>query len=259
MTLLKFSIAYAIDHTLSRKEVKTMDDIDAFLGRLEKLEGNKWLPQTLNVEQYKLQLQESLRTKLLALESIRSQKLRRANERNAEPKGIQRWLLLYRPEGVEGGFIQLFYYAFSLGAIILLVEMVNSGELWHDIGFAIVGGGTVLLYALVSLYLRSIALRLKGIGNLVRLKSLRNPNRDLSWLRSNLLVLKKGDGLWLLRFLFYDFLLGAVLVSLPITSEKPGIGIELLAVAFMLSLSQIIRIDALSRRARTYLRIQTPS
>lgn len=259
---LKVSITYAVDQTLNRKAAKTVDEIDAFLGRLVKLEDEKAIIQTPTLEEYKLQVEEDLQARLRTLEAIRAQKRRRAVRRNEEPKGIQRWLLLYRPEGFDGLIIQSLYYVFSLAIVLLVIEVPIVLVVRHLEGWVIVPG--ILVYVLIALYLRSVSLRLKSVGNAVRLKPIKHPNSDIGWLRRNLLILKKGDGLWALRVLYYIFLVEPVYIwsQLSDVSQRPPFlsrSLTLVTAAWALLFAQVFKADALSRRARAYLSSQSAS
>lgn len=275
VTTVKVFTGYAIDQSLNRRVTKTTDEIDALLGRLAKLEREQATAQTANLAQYKLQVEEDLQSKLRALERIRAQKHGRAIRRNEEPKGIQRWLLVYRPEGFNGLIIQTLYYAFCLvvilGVIIIPIELLWSQNQEGLLGI-ILGPFVAISYGLIALYLRSISLRQKSVGNAVRLDPSKHPNRDLGWLRRNLLIFKKGDGFSGLRALYYFLLFMAL--YLPIISwvfrihapstafqrifyqsqvGQVGLWVPIVYLLF----AEILKSDALSRRARANLASQS--
>jgi hypothetical protein len=251
VTALKLSIDYAIDHTLKRKTAKTVNEIDALLGRLDKFQDGKPIIQTPNLERYKILVEEDLQARLRTLETINAQKQRRAVRRNEEPKGIYRWLLLYRPEGFDGLMVQFIYYAASVYVVLWLVVVVRTSvQKWNaDSAIILVVG---LVFPMLALYARSVSLRMKSVGNALRLKAIKHPNNDIGWLRRNLLILKKGDGLWGLRLLYYLFLVEVVFapfhrMSRPSWYDLIGVSAEALLLA------QLFKSDALSRRARSYL------
>jgi len=146
-----------------------------------------------NLESYKLEVEEALQAKLRILEAIRAQRQRRAVSRNEEPKGTGRWLLLYRPESFDGLVIQLVYYITAFAALeSAVVGVVDFSDLDSTVPVFLV---LILLCVAAALYARSISLRMKRLGNAIRLGTIRSPNSDLGWLRRNLLIFKRGDGL----------------------------------------------------------------
>ncbi len=177
---LKVCATYAVDQSLTRKIRKTTDDVDALFTRLVKLDGQEVRLNALNLRQFKIQIEEDLQAKLQILAALRAQKLRRGIKRNEDPKGIQRWLLLYRPEGFIGLTIQSLYYlcvlviAMSVIAIprILLLESQHDSEWFFLAGIAV--------YVLLALYAQTISLRLKSTGDTVRLNAIENPNNGIN-------------------------------------------------------------------------------
>jgi hypothetical protein len=167
---LKVCAIYAVDQSLTRKIRKTTDDVDALFTRLVKLDGQEVRINALNLQQFKIQIEEDLQAKLLILAALRAQKLRRGVKRNEEPKGIQRWLLLYRPEGFIGLTIQSLYYLCIL-AIAMLVIAFPLILLEHDLDWLFFLPG-IAVYVLLALYLKTISLRLKSTGNTVRLNAI---------------------------------------------------------------------------------------
>lgn len=263
-TAARATITYVDDRTISRRAAKTSDQIGALLIRLGKLQSERMMTQTARLQQYKLQLEEDLDSKLKALEDIRAQKQARALKRNEEPKGINRWLLLYRPEGLDGFIVQFFYYVFAMTAVFLVVGFpfaVAAVREW-DVSFLLIGAA---VYAGLALYPRSISLRMKSVGNAVRLRGLPKPNSDINWLRRNLLLLRKGDGMSGLRFLYYLFLFEAAFLpymmrSSPVSSPRSLSRMEMMSMdVIMLVFAQVVKADALSRRARLYLSSQAAS
>jgi hypothetical protein len=252
---LKGLIIYALDHSMDRKSSKIVEEIDAYLTRLTKLESEKAILQTPEVEQYKLQVMEDLQIKLRTLDSIRARKRRRELERNEEPTGFRKWLLLYRPEGFDGWIIHSLFYTFVFVTVSLIVEASVFALLEHNATMLILLPIS-LLYVGLALYFRGISLRMKSAGNVVRLRSIQNPNSDLSWIRRTLLIFKKGDRGWGLRLLYYLFRIeGLVVLAYPrFLNSPPGesppgrwVGLAMVIAA------QFFRIDALSRRAQRRL------
>lgn len=261
--LLKSLITYAVDHSIARKATRTIEEIDLCLGRSAKLENDKIVLRTPEFDRYKQQLKEDLQLKLQALEGINARRLRRAAERNAEPKGIRRWLLLYRPEGFDGLLIQVLYYMSSFGvissAVILAALLIVQRSLFTPVYTPLFMLVSVLIYALLALYCRSISLRLKSVGNVIRLRSIASPNSDIGWLRRNLLILKKGDGLWVPRLFYYFFLFA--MICAPASSNfdlRSWEGTAAVGIVMLMEfiLAQSFRVDALSRRANARLKVQ---
>ena len=160
-----------------------------------------------NLESYKLEVEEALQAKLRILEAIRAQRQRRAVSRNEEPKGTGRWLLLYRPESFDGLVIQLVYYITAFAALdSAVLVVVDFADLDSAVPALLALLVVILLCVAAALYARSISLRMKSVGNAIRLGTIRSPNSDLGWLRRNLLIFKRRDGLWGLRFWYYVLL-----------------------------------------------------
>ncbi len=246
---LKFAVPYVLDQTLNRKAAKTATEIDTLLGRLINLEDQKGGMQALNLESYKLEVQENIQAKLRLLDAIRAKRQQRALSRNEEPKGVGRWLLFYRPDGFDGLLVQLTYYIAAFTALdIAIVGVAMFPDL--DRGAIVVVVVVALLVAAVALYARSVSLRMKSVGNKMRLEGIGNPNNDLGWLRRNLLILKRADDLWGQRFWYYVLLF--IAVSGPFIEQQKGRNLswweEVYIVTAYLLLAQVVKAHALLRR-----------
>jgi len=200
-----------------------------------------------NLESYKLEVEEALQAKLRILEAIRAQRQRRAVSRNEEPKGIGRWLLLYRPESFDGLVIQLVYYITAFAALeSAVVGVVDFSDLDSTVPVFLV---LILLCVAAALYARSISLRMKRLGNAIRLGTIRSPNSDLGWLRRNLLIFKRGDGLGGRRFWYYVLLfLGVFGPFIQRQKRHYPWPEEVLIGAFYLMFAQVVKAHPLLRR-----------
>jgi hypothetical protein len=254
---------------LNRKVAKTATEIATLLGRLIDLEDQKTVPAS-NLEAYKLEVEEALRAKLRLLDAVRTKRQQRARSRNEEPKGIGRWLLLYRPESFDGLFVQLTYY---IAAFFVLDIAILGVAAFTGLDIAIEGVATfpdldrgtilallivVLLCVATALYARNISLRMKRLGNAIRLGTMRSPNSDLGWLRRNLLIFKRGDGLGGIRFWYYLLLILAVFgpISQHQKRHYPW-SEEILIGAFYLAFAQVVKVHALLRRGSLKMRDET--
>ena len=252
---LKLAIPYVLDRTSNRRAAKTATEIATLLGRLIDLEDQKTVPAS-NLEAYKLEVEAALQAKLRLLDTIRTKRQQRARSRNEEPKGIGRWLLLYRPESFDGLVIQLVYYITAFAALdcagLGIVDFSDFDSPVPALGLLVL----MLLCVAAALYARSISLRMKHLGNAIRLGTMRSPNSDLGWLRRNLLIFKRRDDLWGRRIWYYVILLIAVSGSFnPKTKARrypwPE---EVLIGAFYLMFAQVVKAHALLRRGSLKMR-----
>jgi hypothetical protein len=249
IAVIKVSVTFLNDRSFKRKISKTASEIDGLLTQLRQLKEEPWMQHGGSLDAYQAHLEEDLEDKLERLHELKVEKLLRATRRNAEPRGIRRWLLLYRPEGFDGFSMQSwFYFLLMFNLFLLVVPLINTAYSF------------VLILALpwigMAFYVRSIALRLKGVGNAVRLRCVTPPNSDLGGFRQTLVLWLHGQ--WFSRTIFYVLFLLAVWLQIYAArylhkngAEARGVwGFMLVLTLILLAAGEIFRADALSRRAK---------
>ena len=240
LTAGKSVVFFTKDQSLERKGRKTIEEISECLNRLRALEAS--LPAMgLQLEPYRLQIIGDLQFLVAELSAVREKKLLREAKRNKEATGIRRWLLLYRPEGLNGWVVQSFFFGTWAALVFILITGFRkfSGDL-EEIAFSTVIMGIWPLYA------RSVSLRLKDIGIIKRRMGIRELNSDLHWIRRALLLFKPtGVSTLIVHCLFYIFVFDAI--ALPV--QKPmAASLEAILRVGLLLTAKIFQVDALARR-----------
>jgi hypothetical protein len=250
---LKVCATYVVDLSLKRRIAKTVDDVDSTFARLVKIDGQEIKLKALDLQEFKLQVEQDLRAKVQKLRILRAQKFLRGTKRNEDPKGIQRWLLVYRPEGFGGLMVQSLYYFCICAAFAIVITACKRALVLHrnEWFFAIF----LLPLVLVGVYARSISLRLKIVGNRMRRSALADPNKDINWLRRNTLVLKQGGGWSEMRVGYYGFLIVTALFFLQYPLFSSQWFRQLPWDLFCLLIAEAFKTDALSQRAQSCLSI----
>lgn len=156
---IKGLYSYATDQSLDRKATRQTRDLDSQVGYLGNLEDEEILILVPELAQHKVYLQDSIREQLQELQSIKNKISLRSIQKNEEPQGFHRWLLVYRPEGLSGIFIQSLYYA-GLICVGLMVYILPywRGSSFHD---WILWVSVFATCVALTLYIRDVALRLK--------------------------------------------------------------------------------------------------
>ena len=237
----KSVVLFAKDHSLERKRRKTIEEVTTCLNRLQALKT--FLPATdLQLEPYYLQITEDLQALISDLNTVRDRILLREARRNKDPIGIRKWLLLYRPEGLNGWLTQSFFFGSCAGLIFVLIiglrkRPIDTGELISSV----VTTGLWLLYA------RSVSLRLRDVGIMKRRTGIRELNSDLTWIRRALLFFKpRGLSAGIVHFFFYVFAFDAI--ALPVQGPISTSWQIFLRVSLLLT-AKVFQVDALLRRA----------
>ena len=78
--------------------------------------------------------------------------------------GVRKWLLLYRPEGIDRWIVRPLFYFCALSALVLKVRGVialHDSSSWLALIYFTSGG----LFGSLTFYLRSVSQRLKAVGN----------------------------------------------------------------------------------------------
>ena len=255
ISILKAAVIYIADHSLDRKARKIGDEIDKDLARLARLDNPNLDLPPVHLELYKNQINEDLQAQLRALDRARSSKLRRVLSKNADPTGIARWLLLYKPAGVNGWFIHTSYYCTLLLVALFLVDLCVIAffdTAARDLEFLGAMAACFVLFSAIALYLRSISLRLKTKRNSIILHAIPHPNFDLYWLRQLFLLFKRHDGYWILRICSWFCVVE--LIAFPWIIEDEGYSFEMVfSGLFFVFLVWLFHTDALSRRAKKRL------
>jgi len=247
----KVAYSYVNDFTFKRKIAKAAADIDSMLPQLAKMKCDPWQQDPV-LESYAQHLEEELQCNLKRLMDLKAESQRRAARRNEEPQGVRRWLLLYRPEGGEGLIMQGFFYI-SLITMLLMIAFLPIAGLYSifilPFLVLVVGSG---------LFERAIALRMKRVGNAVRLKHVAHPNCDLKGFYRVFALYSWRDGQWFSRGAFYLFVMGVVYVLIRWARSLLKVEVidhwswqeGLFFTVPLLFCAQLFRVQALSQRAK---------
>jgi hypothetical protein len=77
---------------------------------------------------------------------------------------VRKWLLLYRPEGIDSWIVHPLFYFCALSALVLKVRGImalHDSSPWLALIYFTSGG----LFGSLTFYLRSVSQRLKAVGN----------------------------------------------------------------------------------------------
>lgn len=207
LTALKTSIGYVRDHSLERRRVKTLEAVDLCLKRLSGArEERAAFPSLQLCDEYEKEVREELESLSQTLVQIRAGKARLERRKFEDPEGARKWLLLYKPEGVDGWISQTFFYGIAFPVFVALAAGTYMLVARHDRDSPLVLGAA-LVYSALAYYFWSLSLRLKRAGNAQRRGELENLNSDLGWLGKLLLIFRVGSwGQNIARFFYYVFL-----------------------------------------------------
>jgi hypothetical protein len=237
----KSVVLFAKDQSLERKRRKTIEGITECLNRLQTLEASSPTAD-LQLEPYRLQLTGDLQALIAELSTVRDKTLLREARRNKESVGIRRWLLLYRPEGLNGWLTQSFFFGTCAALVFILTASLRKPSV--DIAELVITTGIMGIWLL---YARSVSLRLKDIGVMKRRIGIRQPNSDLTWIRRALALFKPtGFSALIVHCFFYLFAFDAVV--LPVQGPMSTSWNVIMRGGLLLT-AKIFQIDALARRA----------
>jgi hypothetical protein len=254
-TTLKAGVVYWTDHSLARKNKETVAEIENCLARLHKMEDVKEIAQEPGFDAYRSQVRDELQKNLQLLNSLRERAQKRETEQNEAATGIRKWLLLYRPEGIDGWIAHsLFYFCGLLGVWLLIVGVltlrgIGGLEQWA----ALVAAVFAALIWLLANYLRGVSQRLKDVGWLIRKSATPHPNGDLSWWRKAVLFFKTNRGATVAQVVYYFMVVECV--AFPIMSlvgeggQHPQYSMILSEDLILVMLTEVLRADVLARRA----------
>ena len=93
------------------------------LARLRQLNEMNAANPSLTADSYRAQLLDDLQAESQSLDLTRTRLEWRKRRRRDDPSGVRRWLLLFRPEGIAGWFLQSFFYGVLLVTIFLVREV----------------------------------------------------------------------------------------------------------------------------------------
>jgi hypothetical protein len=242
----------ARDRSLARKARKAVEEIGVTVERMEKL-ANLKATTNVDLQEYRLQSADDLHRLVAELGFVRTKIRDREARKNAEPTGLRRWFLWYRPEGFDAWTLQTLFYAGLIGSCAagLLMLLYNKSD-----------ESTPLLLVKIAalsvpflLYFRSLSLRLKRIAVTKR----SNPrgdfgNRDIPRLKRYLLLFKpRGVRAVILHALYYIFApYFAVVPVLILISERwePWVLLVIVAIEAWGALTlRILWVDALLSRS----------
>jgi hypothetical protein len=161
--------------------------------------------------------------------------------RNKESIGIRRWLLLYRPEGLNGWLTQSF--CFGSCAALIFVFTASLRKFPTDLGDLV---ASIVIMGIWLLYARSVSLRLRDISIMKRRIGIYGLNSDLSWIRRALLLFKPmGLSALIVHCFFSLFVFDAV--ALPV-QEPISRSWKIIMRSSLLLTAKIFQVDALGRR-----------
>ena len=241
VTAGKSIVLFAKDQSLDRKGRKKTEEISECLNRFQTLQSS--LSATdLQLEPYRRQIMGDLHFLISELSAVQEKRLLREEKKDKESKGIRRWFLLYRPEGIDGWITQSFF--FGTWAALVFILITSFREIQRDFGEFVF---STVLIGLWLLYARSVSLRLKDVQILKRRTGTRELNSDLHWIARVLLLFKPTGGAALtVHVFFYIFALNVIVVPPDLSASLQVIG----RVSALLT-AKLFQIDALARRAQT--------
>jgi hypothetical protein len=244
LTAGKSVVLFVEDQSLERKQRKMVQEITECLNRVNTLEACS--PTDLQLEPYRLQIIGDLQALIAELVAVREKKLLLEARRDKESTGIRRWLLLYRPEGLNGWLTQSFFFGTCAAVVFIVIETLRKTSTdVAALGFSVVIIGVWLLYS------RSVSLRVKHVGILKRGAGIRELNSDLHWIRRALLLFKPSSMSALVVHGFFYLYGLTVLYPLqePMGTSLKGIALKMGLIVSLLLTAKVFQIDALARRA----------
>jgi hypothetical protein len=241
VTAGKSVVLFAKDQSLERKGRKTTQEISECLNRLHALEASS-STMGLELDPYRLQIIGDLQFLITELSALREKKLLSEAKRNKESTGIRRWLLLYRPEGLNGWVVQSFFFGTCAALVFNLITSFRNFS--GDLGEVVL---STVIMGLWLLYARSVSLRLKDVGIIQRHAGIRELNSDLHWIRRALLLFKPtGVSAFIVHCFFYIFAFDAI--ALPV-QEPMSTPLKVMLRVGLLLTAKIFQVDGLARRA----------
>jgi hypothetical protein len=256
LTAFKTSIGYIRDHSLERRRVKTLEGVDTCLKRLRRVRAERNASPSLQLsDEYDKQVAEELESLIAMLQGIRAEKLRLERRKTEDPEGARKWLLLYKPEGVDGWISQTLFYGIVLFIFLMVVAKLVVTLVSHDwINLLFIA--ITLPYLMFAYYFWSLSLRLKRTGNAQRRGELGKLNSDLGWFRKVFPLF--GGGSWgsavghLFYYVFlFDGFFGWFVMRSDFPSSKatrPDWAALIFMCGFFLLMAEIVRADLLLRR-----------
>ncbi|HEV3308729.1 MAG TPA: hypothetical protein VGZ91_19965 [Candidatus Sulfotelmatobacter sp.] len=251
LTALKTSIGYVRDHSLERRRLKTLEALDLCLKRLSGArEERAAFPSLQLCDDYEKEVREELESLSQTLLQIRAGKANLERRKFEDPEGTRKWLLLYKPEGVDGWISQTFFYGIAFPVFVALAMGIYMLLARHDRDAPLVLG-VGLVYSALAYYFWSLSLRLKHAGNAQRRGELGKLNSDLGWLSKLLLLFRVGSwGQNIARFFYYVFLFDGIFGWFVFRDdpELKGWGSRLGLSCACLVVAEVLRADLLVRR-----------
>jgi len=198
----------------------------------------------LQLQPYRLQIASDLQVLLADLSTEREKTLLRdvRREQEQESLGIRTWLLLYRPDGLNGWLTQSFFFGTCAALVFILTKMFRERSIDLSEVFS-----TIVIMVIWLFYARSVSLRHKHIGIVTRRAGIDDPNSDLHWVRRALLLFKPTSvSAFIVHCFFYLFAFDAV--ALPVQEPISTLWNVMMRVGLLLT-AKMFQVDALSRRA----------
>ena len=250
LAALRAAFGYAQAHSLERRRVKIMQDIDSCLKRIDRVGAHKNRSAALQTfDEYLSALAEDLAVNQIKLAEIRRKKARLELKKKEDPQGIRKWLSLYKPEGIDGWISQTFFYLFAISVVVIIASGVALAWQRDSTGWFLIPASGI--YFAIACYFWAVSLRLRRIGNAQRRGELGTLNADLSAFRKIFLILS-GEKLRIALYYlcFLEILAFPVAANLdePDPSARLSWTSIVLVVGLFALIAEILRADALSRR-----------
>jgi hypothetical protein len=224
-TSLKAIVGYLTDRSLERKKEKTLDEIEICTDRIHKFDETKELAQEPGMREYRHQLTGDLSKKLQTLNVVTEKSRERDAKRDDDPKGVRGWLLLYRPDGLDGWIVHSLFY-FSVLMCLTFISIVpksfreqrSSGLLDFFFDFLLGFLVALSLFSAFALYLRGVSRRLRTVAGEARKNGGKDANADLKWWRKAALAFKIGHPS-LIRTFYYLAVFISLVTLLAVRSD----------------------------------------
>ena len=249
-TALKAGFDYLQQHSLNLRRTKAVEGIDLTLKRFRTMAKEKpSFASSESADAYRLALTEDLEAQVAQLKQIRERTLQLDLRRKQDPKGVRKWLLLYKPEGVDGWISQTLFYFFALMGLFMVglgafLAVRRDSDAWYALlGFA--------FYSAIAVYFGPLSFRLKCIGNAQRRGDLGPLNSDLQGFKR---IVVKPWGMPIRMFFYYLFLLETIVGPFIARSEQSSGTARAdyvttgFTVAFFFLIAEVLRADILARR-----------
>ena len=249
------------DRSLSQRVRRNTQAITETLTRLRQLNEMNAANPSLTADSYRAQLLDDLQAESQSLDLTRTRLEWRKRRRRDDPSGMHRWLLLFRPKGITGWFLQSFFYGMLLVTVFLVREV---GALRRQ---DITGWSTATVcWILFTLYVWNVALVHRHLKVIVHPQGRTSHDSGHGWWKKLLVLLPSPvegslvkawaeplDSVWhvpnaLVAIMYYAFLLPCVFLSFYGIRGRLPLVAACILVAIFLAFSSIFAIHAFSRR-----------